>query len=82
MKELKQRSSSKELKQRSSSKGAQAKELKQRSSSKGAKMKELKQRRSLKSIKESKYLEGIHFEREESEPCPVGACLKLDSEVG
>ena len=63
----------KELKQRSSSKGAQAKELKLRSSSKGAQPKELKQRSLSKGAqaKELKHLEGIHVEREESEPCPV-----------
>ena len=48
-------------------------ELKQSSSSKEVQAKELKQRRSLKEHK-SKHLEGIHFERKESQPCPVGAC--------
>ena len=65
----------KELKHRSSSEGPQVKELNRRSSSKRAKAKELQQRRSLKEIKESTHLESIHFERKESEPCPVGAYL-------
>ena len=34
--------------------------------------KELKRK---KSIKESEHLEGIYFEEEESELCPLGACL-------
>ena len=30
-----------------------------------------------RSLKESKHLEGIHFELKESEPCPEGACFLL-----
>ena len=32
---------------------------------------------SLKSIQESKHLEGVYFEEEESEPYPVGACFQI-----
>ena len=62
----------KELKRRSSGKGTQAKKLKRRSSRKSSR--EGAQERAQKK-EHSKHLEGcIHFEGEESEPCPVGAC--------